>query len=76
MVQAHWKNKKVVYHTLRWYLDKSLLLEGHYRVQLESIIKYFFETNIGTVSDMIVLDAFKAYMRGMLISINIPRVRE
>lgn len=59
-VRAYWKNKDVVYHSQRWHLVNFLLMEEVSRVQTDSIIKAFFEINVGTADYMIVWDTFKA----------------
>lgn len=60
----------------RWRFDHSLLWEEAYSTQIESGVKMFFETNSGTPDDMMVWEAFKAYVWGILISLKSYRVKQ
>lgn len=69
-VSIRWRCQKGFFGKPRWQLDNFILWEKAFRTQIESEVKTFFEANTDTADDTIVREAFKAYMRGILISIK------
>lgn len=61
VVGAYWKNKDIVYYSPIWHLDNFLLTEEKSRVQMEFVIKSFYETNARTADDMMVWQTFKVH---------------
>lgn len=74
-VNIRWQLDKHPFRRSNWRLDNFLLDNLACRSQIEAEIKSYFEINSGTADELIVWEAFKAYIRGSLISLKAHKTK-